>query len=258
MGRMLLEAVAIDEGEVVLAAAIVRRGSTLCGVDTGALIGRETSGVDFSDDLAARLPHLDVLIDFAPPDAALANARLCAESGKALISGTTGFTPEQAQQFAATTQDIALCQSANFSTGVNLAYNLLAQAAAVLGDDADIEIAETHHRHKADAPSGTALAMAEVLADVRGSKLSDIGEFGRAGQSSLRAPGTIGFSVMRCGDVVGEHTVVFASEGERLEITHKASSRMAFARGAVRAAKWIMNKGPGRYDMQDVLGLKES
>lgn len=258
MGRMLLEAVATDGGEMVLAAAIVRQGSTLCGVDTGALIGGETSGIAVSDDLAAQLPHLDVLIDFTPPDAALENARLCAESGRALVSGTTGFTSEQAQQFEETTQGMALCQSANFSTGVNLAYNLLAQAAAVLGDGADIEIAETHHRHKADAPSGTALAMGEILAGARGQKLSDIAEFGRTGQSSLRAPGTIGFSVTRGGDVVGDHTVVFASEGERLEITHKASSRMAFARGAVRAAKWIVNKGPGRYDMQDVLGLKES
>lgn len=258
MGRMLLQVAAGSDIDATLAAAIVRPGSELCGVDSGDLVGIKPTGIKLSDDLAGWLRAMDVLIDFTPPEAALANARLCAEQGRALVSGTTGFSPEQALEFDVATRTIAVCQSANFSPGVNLAYTLLAQAAAVLGEDADIEIAESHHRHKLDAPSGTALAMGDVLAGARGRKLTDVAVFDRAGKASSRTPGTIGFSVLRAGDIVGEHTVTFATEGERLEICHKAGSRMAFARGAVRAAHWLADRAPGRYDMQDVLGLKEN
>ncbi len=258
MGRMLLQAVSDSDLDVALVAATVRPGSDLAGGDVSSLVGNNSLGVALSDDLAAVLSGLDVLIDFTPPEAALVHAKLCGEQGVALVSGTTGFSPEQAQAFDAATEGVALCCSANFSTGVNLAYKLLAQAAAVLGAEADVEIAESHHRHKVDAPSGTALAMGEVVASARGVSLAEVAALDRAQRSGPRAAGSIGFSVTRAGDIVGDHTVVFATPGERLEITHKASSRMAFARGAVRAAHWVAGREPGRYDMQDVLGLKES
>ena len=172
--------------------------------------------------------------------------------------GTTGLTPDQQLELEDTTAGLAVCQASNFSTGVNVAYRLLAQAAAVLGAESDIEISEIHHRHKVDAPSGTALAMGEVVADALGRNLRDVAVYGREGQTGERDRATIGFSAVRGGDVVGDHTVLFASNGERLEITHKASSRQAFARGAVRASAWLVGQPAGRYDMQDVLGLKES
>ena len=175
-----------------------------------------------------------------------------------MVVGTTGLTPEQDQALLAHSAAIAVCKASNFSTGVNLAFKLLEQAASVLGDDVDIEIVEAHHRHKIDAPSGTALSMGEVVAGALGRNLRDVAVYGREGQTGARSRETIGFATIRAGDIVGDHTVIFAADGERLEITHKASSRMAFARGAVRAAAWLAGKAPGRYDMQDVLGFKES
>ena len=258
MGRMLLEAIAASETNVELSAAILRPNSALCGVDTGTLLGDTPSGVLFSEDAKAAIGEVDVLVDFTPPDAAVLNAQHCAAVGTPLVSGTTGFSAIQAQQFHEATQTIALCQASNFSTGVNLAYRLLAQAAAVLGSEADIEISEAHHRYKEDAPSGTAIAMGEVVAAATGRNLADVAVYGREGHTGERARETIGFSTVRAGDIVGDHTVTFAAQGERLEITHKASSRMAFARGAIRAAVWLINQKPGLYDMQDVLGLKES
>ncbi len=251
MGRMLLEAVTSGEFPVSLGAATVRPGSRWSGADVAALVGGEPAGLSLIEDLAGGLEGIDVLIDFTLPDVLLANAKACAATGTALVIGTTGLTPEQQFELEATTVDLAVCQASNFSTGVNVAYRLLAQAAAVLGAESDIEISETHHRHKVDAPSGTALAMGEVVADALGRNLRDVAVYGRD-----RA--TIGLSAVRGGDVVGDHTVLFASNGERLEITHKASSRQAFARGAVRAAAWLVGQPAGRYDMQDVLGLKES
>lgn len=258
MGRMLLEAIAAGEHDVVLSAAIVRADNALCGVDTGVWLGASPSGIVFSEDARVAIDEVDVLIDFTPPDAAVVNAQYCAERGRSLVSGTTGFTVAQAEEFRGATQNLALCQASNFSTGVNLAYRLLAQAAAILGAEADIEISEAHHRHKVDAPSGTAIAMGEVVAGALGRNLAEVAVYGREGQTGERARETIGFSTMRAGDIVGEHTVTFAAQGERLEITHKASSRMAFARGAIRAAVWLNNQKPGLYDMQDVLGLKEN
>lgn len=258
MGRMLLEAIATGEHDVVLGAAIVRADNALCGVDTGTWLGTSPSGIVFSDDVSAAIDDVDVVIDFTPPDVAILNAQYCAKRRRSLVSGTTGFTAAQAEEFRAATQNLALCQASNFSTGVNLAYKLLAEAAAILGAEADIEISEAHHRHKADAPSGTAIAMGEVVAGALGRNLAEVAVYGREGQTGERARETIGFSTIRAGDIVGEHTVTFAAQGERLEITHKASSRMAFARGAIRAAVWLNHKEPGLYDMQDVLGLKEN
>ena len=173
-----------------------------------------------------------------------------------MVIGTTGFTVEQERMLFSHDSKIALCKASNFSTGVNLAFKLLEQAAAVLGDDVDIEIVEAHHRHKIDAPSGTALSMGQVIADTLGRDLNKVAVYGREGQTGARERDTIGFATIRAGDVVGDHTVIFAADGERLEITHKASSRMSFARGAVRAAAWLANQEPGKYDMQDVLGFK--
>lgn len=258
MGRMLLEAIATGEYDVVLSAAIVRADSALCGVDTGTWLGASPSGIVFSDDFDAAIDDVDVVIDFTPPAAAILNAQYCAKRRRSLVSGTTGFTVAQAEGFRAATQNLALCQASNFSTGVNLAYKLLAEAAAILGAEADIEISEAHHRHKVDAPSGTAIAMGEVVAGALGRNLAEVAVYGREGQTGERARETIGFSTIRAGDIVGEHTVTFAAQGERLEITHKASSRVAFARGAIRAAVWLNHQEPGLYDMQDVLGLKEN
>jgi 4-hydroxy-tetrahydrodipicolinate reductase len=255
---MLLEAIAASEYNVVLSAAILRPGSALCGVDTGTLLGGTPSGVLFTEDIKVAVSEVDVLVDFTPPAAAVLNAQYCAATGTPLVSGTTGFSATQVKQFHEATRAIALCQASNFSTGVNLAYRLLAQAAAILGSEADIEISEAHHRHKVDAPSGTAIAMGEVVAAATGRNLADVAVYGREGHTGKRDRETIGFSTVRAGDIVGDHTVTFAAQGERLEITHKASSRMAFARGAIRAAVWLINQKPGVYDMQDVLGLKEN
>jgi 4-hydroxy-tetrahydrodipicolinate reductase len=197
-----------------------------------------------------------VLVDFTVPDATVANAALCAKAGKTIVIGTTGFTPEQDAELVKASHSIALCKASNYSVGVNLCFQLLDTAARVLGDDSDIEIYEAHHRHKVDAPSGTALSMGEVVAGALGRNLSDVAVYGREGHTGPRDRNTIGFATVRAGDIVGDHTVTFAAEGERVEITHKASSRMSFARGAVRAAAWLVAQPAGQYDMQDVLGFK--
>jgi 4-hydroxy-tetrahydrodipicolinate reductase len=257
MGKMLIEAIADSPSDVSLVAAIERSGSSLVGADTGELIGRSPSGTHVVDDLAAVIADLDVLIDFTQPEATVANALVCIEHGVAMVVGTTGLTAAQGDQLKSAADTIALCRASNFSTGVNLAFKLLEQAATVLGDEVDIEIVEAHHRHKVDAPSGTALSMGEVVATALDRNLEEVAVYGREGQTGARDRSTIGFATIRAGDVVGDHTVIFAAEGERLEISHKASSRMAFARGAVRAAQWLAGKAPGRYDMQDVLGFRE-
>ena len=256
MGRMLIEAIGESEQGIDLRATIERPESALAGVDSGELIGGEANTVVIVSDLATAIGDIDVLIDFTVPAATLANAELCAAHGVAMVIGTTGFTVEQERMLFSHDSKIALCKASNFSTGVNLAFKLLEQAAAVLGDDVDIEIVEAHHRHKIDAPSGTALSMGQVIADTLGRDLNKVAVYGREGQTGARERDTIGFATIRAGDVVGDHTVIFAADGERLEITHKASSRMSFARGAVRAAAWLANQEPGKYDMQDVLGFK--
>jgi len=255
MGKTLIEAITATEG-VKLTAAIERPDSSLLGVDVGELSGIGKNNVKVVGDLQSVINDFDVLIEFTIPTATLANAKICAQHGKWIVVGTTGLTAEQKTELFSHQTKIPVCFAANYSTGVNLCLNLLATAATVLGDDADIEIVEAHHRHKVDSPSGTALAMGEVIAKALNRDLEKVAVYSREGQVGPRDRETIGFAAIRGGDVVGDHTVSFFAEGERIEITHKASSRMSFARGAVRAAKWLNQQRPGLYDMRDVLGLK--
>jgi 4-hydroxy-tetrahydrodipicolinate reductase len=197
-----------------------------------------------------------VLIDFTAPLATLANAKACAAAGKRIVVGTTGFSDAQKAELLANQKQMAMCVASNYSIGVNLCFKLTDIATRILGEDVDIEILEAHHRHKVDAPSGTALRLGEVVANALGRDLKKVAVYGREGQTGARDRDTIGFATVRGGDIVGDHTVLYAAEGERIEITHKASSRMSFARGAVRAAAWLTEQKPGLFDMQDVLGLR--
>ena len=237
-------------------AAIDRPDSSLIGADAGELAALGRLGVNLAGDLRAVLDSFDVLIDFTHPSVTLQNLEICRQAGKAMVIGTTGFSAQEKQRLADAGKDIPIVFAANFSVGVNLCLKLLDTAARVLGDEVDIEIIEAHHRHKVDAPSGTALRMGEVVASALGRDLEKVAVYGREGQTGARARETIGFATVRAGDVVGDHTVLFAGEGERVEITHKASSRMTFAKGAVRAALWLQDRPAGLYDMQDVLGLR--
>lgn len=255
MGKTLIEAVAAAEG-ARLTAAIERPESSLIGADAGELAGIGKNGVSIVGGVENVINDFDVLIDFTAPAATVRNAQVCGEAGKAMVVGTTGFSNEQKKAFEQYIAPVPVCKASNFSTGVNLCFKLLDTAARVLGDDVDIEIVEAHHRHKVDAPSGTALSMGEVVASALGRDLKKVAVYGREGQTGARQRETIGFATVRGGDVVGDHTVSFMADGERVEITHKASSRMSFARGAVRAAVWVVNQSPGLFDMQDVLGLK--
>lgn len=255
MGKMLIEAVSLSP-EAELTAAIVLPDSSVIGADAGELSGLGKNGVLVVGQLNEVMDDFDVLIDFTAPAATLENARLCAEHGKGLVVGTTGFTPEEEVQLLTYQDRAAMCKAANFSTGVNVCLNLLAKAAEALGDGYDVEVYEAHHRHKVDAPSGTALAMGQSVADALGRNLREVAVYGREGQTGARDKDTIGFATVRGGDVVGDHTVMFMADGERVEITHKASSRMAFAQGAVRAAVWLKGQAAGLFDMRDVLNLK--
>lgn len=254
MGRTLAQAITQAEG-AELSAAIERPGSSLVGADAGevAALGPGSGGLAIVDSLEQA--EFDVLIDFSAPAATLANAAYCASKGLPIVIGTTGFEPAQKEELLGAADKTPLCLASNFSTGVNLCFKLLETAARVMGDDADIEIVEAHHRHKVDAPSGTALSMGEVVAETLGRDLKQVAVYGREGQTGARERDTIGFATVRGGDVVGDHTVMFLADGERVEITHKASSRLSFARGAVRASLWLVGRKPGHYDMRDVLGL---
>ena len=256
MGKILVEAVQQRAPLTGLTAAVVRPGSTLIGVDAGELASLGRIGVPLSAHIEAVAEEFDVLIDFTLPEVMLKNLAFCRKAGKAMVIGTTGLDAAQKQLLADAGKDIPIVFAANFSVGVNLSLKLLEMTARVLGDEADIEIIEAHHRHKIDAPSGTALRMGEVIADALDRDLQKVAVYGREGHTGARERETIGFATVRGGDVVGDHTVLFACEGERLEITHKASSRMTFAKGAVRAAVWLDGREPGLYDMQDVLDLK--
>ncbi|WGO99809.1 4-hydroxy-tetrahydrodipicolinate reductase [Saccharophagus degradans] len=255
MGKALIEAVCQSE-DTVLGAAIVAPDSSLVGADAGELAGVGKLGVAIVNDISTVVADFDVLIDFTSPAATVANASVCKAHNKPMVVGTTGFSPEEKAAFETDASAVPTCVASNFSTGVNLCFKLLDIAARVMGDDADIEVYEAHHRHKVDAPSGTALRMGEVLANAVNRDLNEVAVYGREGQTGARDRNTIGFATVRGGDVVGDHTVSFMCEGERVEITHKASSRLSFARGAVRAATWLVEKEPKIYDMQDVLGLK--
>lgn len=258
MGRTLVEALQQGGDEVVLAAALEREGSAWIGTDAGELAGVGHLGVAILDDTGAALESCDVLIDFTTIEASLRYLDACRERGVRLVLGTTGFSGDALRSIDEAAREIAVCRSSNFSTGVNLCFKLLADAARALGDTVDIEIIEAHHRHKVDAPSGTALSMGDVLAKALGRSLESDAVYHREGQTGVRQRREIGFSTIRGGDIVGDHTVLFAADGERIEITHKASSRMAFAGGAVRAARWLAGRSAGLYDMQDVLDLRSS
>ncbi len=253
MGRALVQAVHGTTG-LELTAASERAGSSLLGADAGELAGVGKLGVPLVSDLAETA--FAVLIDFTCPEATLEHLELCRRTGRALVIGTTGLSESQRAQLRESAQEIGIVFAPNMSVGVNLCFQLLRIAARVLGESVDVEIIEAHHRHKVDAPSGTALRMGEIIAETLGRDLHRVALFGREGKTGPRDRQIIGFETIRAGDIVGEHSVWFAAEGERVEITHKASSRMTFARGAARAAAWIVQQGPGLFDMQDVLGLK--
>jgi len=254
MGKTLIEACNQADGCSVNA-AIERPGISLIGADAGELAGVGKLNVQLVDDVASVVDSFDTLIDFTSIETTLNNLEICKANSKHIIIGTTGFNDEQKQLIKNAAEKTAVVFAPNMSVGVNLCLKLLEMAASVLNEDYDIEVIEAHHRHKVDAPSGTALRMGEVVAETLGRDLNECAVYGREGHTGARESGTIGFETIRAGDIVGEHTVMFATEGERVEITHKASSRMTFAKGAVRAAKWLQGKDKGLYDMQDVLGL---
>lgn len=253
MGRAVIQATA-DASRAVLGAALERPGSPELGQDAGVLAGGAANGVRLAAELAAVRDDFDVLIDFTRPEATLAALSFCRANGKAMVIGTTGFSPEQRADVQAAAHWVPVVMAGNFSIGVNLCLKLLEESARVLGEDFDIEIVEAHHRHKVDAPSGTALMMGEAVARGAGRKLKDCAIYERYGHTGARDRQTIGFSTVRGGDVVGDHTVMFLGDGERVEIAHKASSRSIFAKGAVHAATWLANQRPGLYSMRDVLG----
>jgi 4-hydroxy-tetrahydrodipicolinate reductase len=255
MGKALIEATKASPS-ASLTGAIVRPTSTLIGVDAGEFGGVGKSNVKIVGDISQAIEQFDVLIDFSSPAATLANAKMCAARGKPIVVGTTGFSNFEKAELLSYQSKIPLLLSANFSTGVNLCFKLLDIAARVLGDEYNVEIYEAHHRHKIDSPSGTAVRMGEVLANALERDLKQVAVYGREGQIGARPRDTIGFATVRGGDVVGDHTVMFMADGERVEITHKASSRLAFANGAVRAAVWLEQQKSGLFDMQDVLGLR--
>jgi 4-hydroxy-tetrahydrodipicolinate reductase len=254
MGKTLIEAV-VAHPELRLGAASEAPGSTNIGKDVGVLCGLPALEVFAVSDLRAKLDDFDALVDFTSPAATLAHLELCAAHGKHLIIGTTGFDDAGKAAIAAGAKRTAVVFAPNMSVGVNLCFKLLELAAKVIGEEADIEIIEAHHRHKKDAPSGTALRMGEVVAKELGRNLADVAVYGREGHTGERDKKTIGFATIRAGDIVGDHTVMFATPGERIEITHKSASRQPYADGALRAALWLQGKKPGLYTMQDVLGL---
>lgn len=255
MGKTLIEACHQAEG-VELTVATEQPSSSLIGADAGEVAGIGKNGVIIAPSLDQAAQDFDVLIDFTRSEPCLAHLAWCVEHGKKMVIGTTGFDDAGKATIAKAAETIAIVFAPNMSVGVNLCLKLLDMAAKVLGDSVDIEIIEAHHRHKIDAPSGTALRMGEVVANALGRDLKEVAVYGREGITGERERPTIGFATVRAGDVVGDHTVLFADVGERVEITHKASSRMTFAKGAVRAASWLQDKFNGLYDMQDVLGLK--
>ncbi len=256
MGKVLIEA--IDEADdLTLGAAVVHPESSLVGADAGEMTGIGKNSVALAGQVEDVKDAFDVLIDFTFPDLTLENLAFCSRHGKAIIIGTTGMTEAEKEQVRIAAEKIPVVFAPNMSVGINVMLDLLHKAASVLGDDYDVEIIEAHHRHKKDAPSGTALRLGEVVADALGRDLKVCAVYGREGFTGERSQKEIGFETIRAGDVVGDHTVLFATMGERIEITHKASSRMTFAQGAIRAARWLEGKPAGLYDMQDVLGLKD-
>jgi len=270
MGRQLLEAIA-ERGDATLAAATEAPGSDMLGIDAGLLSGGMKSGVVLTDALPRDAKAIDVVVDFTTPAATLALLRSLLSNAPTtprtdgvehaltgVVVGTTGLSAHDHARMVDVSTHIPVVFAANYSVGVTLALDLLEQSARALDEDYDIEVIEAHHRHKVDAPSGTALAMGQALAKGRGVEFDDVALYAREGITGEREPGSIGFATVRAGDIVGEHTVLFGGPGERIEITHRAHQRMTFARGAVRAAVWLAGQGPGLYDMRDVLGLDDT
>jgi len=255
MGRALIDGI-IDAPDLKLSGALTRADDPALGADAGAHAGRAPLGVIIDTDLAAATAGSDVLIDFSRPEGTQAVLASCCVAGRPLVIGTTGFSAQQQAAIDHAAGVIPICQAANYSIGVSVCLALLEQAARALGPGYDVEIIEAHHRHKVDAPSGTALAMGRAVADALGRDLQQTAVYGRHGHTGARDGQTIGFATVRGGDVVGDHTVMFLGEGERVEISHRASSRSNFARGALRAAGWVIDRPPGLYDMRDVLGLR--
>lgn len=256
MGHCLIQAIKANSESCVLTAATEAPGSSVLGCDAGELAGTGKSRVMVTDDPEKVVDDFDVIIDFTRPEPSIKNLETAVKYHKMVVLGTTGFNEEQLKKIDEAAASIPMVFASNYSVGVNLVFNLLRQATRVMGSNCDIEIIEAHHRHKVDAPSGTALSMGQVIAETMGKNLSDIAVRGRDGITGERQPGTIGFSAVRAADIVGEHTVMFADIGERVEITHKASSRMTFANGAVRAAIWLSsNQNNGIHTMTEVLGL---
>ncbi|MBN3820892.1 4-hydroxy-tetrahydrodipicolinate reductase [Paraburkholderia sp. Se-20369] len=254
MGRMLIEAV-LNDSDAQLVGALDRAGSPFLGQDAGAFLGKQT-GVALTDDLDAVFAQADYLIDFTRPEGTIAHVEAALRHDVKLVIGTTGFTDEQKATLHAAAAKIGIVFSANMSVGVNVTLKLLEFAAKHFSHGYDIEIIEAHHRHKVDAPSGTALMMGEAVAGALGRSLDDCAVYGRHGVTGERDPSTIGFSAIRGGDIVGDHTVLFAGVGERIEITHKSSSRVSYAQGALRAVRFLSERGAGLFEMQDVLGLR--
>ncbi|MGD9942779.1 MAG: 4-hydroxy-tetrahydrodipicolinate reductase [Burkholderiaceae bacterium] len=253
MGRMLIEAV-LEAGDAELAGALDIAGCPALGRDAGDAIGRRT-GVAISDDIGGAVRGSHFLIDFTRPEGTLAHLRACTEAGVGMVIGTTGFDAEGKQAIARAAETIPIVFAPNMSVGVNVTFKLLEVAARILNTGYDIEIIEAHHRHKVDAPSGTALKMGEVVAQALGRDLDEVAVYERHGVTGERDPSTIGFATIRGGDIVGDHTVLFAGTGERIEITHRSASRVSYAHGALRACRFLTGRRNGLYDMTDVLGL---
>jgi 4-hydroxy-tetrahydrodipicolinate reductase len=254
MGHMLIEAIQGSD-DCILAGALDVASSPAIGNDAAAFLGH-ASGIPVTADIAAGLDHAQVLIDFTRPEGTLAHLKVCRERGVKAVIGTTGFSEAQKREIADAARDIAIMLSPNMSVGVNVTLKLLEMAAKALSTGYDIEIIEAHHRHKVDAPSGTALKMGEVIAQALGRDLKQCGVFAREGVTGERDPSTIGFSAIRGGDIVGDHTVLFAGTGERIEITHKSASRATYAQGSLRAVRFLAGQDKGLFDMFDVLGLR--
>lgn len=254
MGRMLVETV-LDAPDAELVGALDVATAPGIGRDAGETLGRAT-GVAVTSDVGTALERADVLIDFTRPEGTLAHLRACGERGVSMVIGTTGFDEAGRRAIEAASSRIGIVFAPNMSVGVTVTLKLLEVAASLLGDGYDIEITEAHHRHKVDAPSGTALGMGRAIAGALGHDLDQVATWARHGHTGERRPGTIGFSVVRGGDIVGDHTVLFAGTGERIEITHRSSSRATYAQGSLRACRFLAGRGPGLFDMQDVLGLR--
>ncbi|MGH8481130.1 MAG: 4-hydroxy-tetrahydrodipicolinate reductase [Nevskiaceae bacterium] len=253
MGRAVIQAALAMDG-IKLVAAIDRNDNPELGEDVGSVVGQADIGVSVGYVIDPAAEPFEVLVDFTQPEATLSALELCRANRKAMVIGTTGFTAAQSEAIATAAQDIPICTAANFSIGVNVVLSLLGDAARLLGDAYDVEIVEAHHKHKSDAPSGTALAMGDEVAQALGRSLKEVAVYGREGQTGARSRQAIGFATVRGGDVIGDHTVMFLGDGERVEISHKATSRLNFAQGALRAAAWLAGREPGLYTMRDVLG----